>query len=93
MAFRTMLGKDSALEEGPREVDLDVFEEMGAQTLCERGIIVAGDPESCIEGVKRHQEAGADQIIIAMQNDQIPHEKTMRSIELFGKHVIPAFRS
>jgi hypothetical protein len=27
-----------------------------------------------------------------MQTETIPHDKAMRSIELFGKHVIPAFR-
>ncbi len=93
MAFRTMLGKDSGLEEGAKKFELDVFRELDARTLSEQGIIVAGDPESCIEGVKRHQESGADQIILMMQSDQMPHEKTMRSIELFGKHVIPAFRN
>ena len=65
--------------------------EMPPDLLCERGIIVAGDPESCIEGVRRHQEIGVDQLLLIMQCDEIPHEKVMRSIELFGKEVIPAF--
>ena len=64
---------------------------MAAGTLCERGVIIAGDAESCIEGVRRHEESGADQVIMVMQTDEVPHDKVMRSIELFGEGVIPAF--
>ena len=35
---------------------------------------------------------GADQSLLIMQCDQIPHAKVKRSIELFGKEVIPAFK-
>ena len=66
--------------------------ELPADQLAERGVIVAGNPDSCIEGVKRHQEIGADQSLLIMQCDQIPHAKVKRSIELFGKEVIPAFK-
>lgn len=66
--------------------------EMPPDLLCERGVIVAGDPDSCINGVRRHEEIGVDQTLLIMQTDQIPHEKVMGSIELFGKEVIPAFR-
>lgn len=66
--------------------------DLPADLLCERGVIVAGDPDSCIECVKRHEEIGVDQTLLIMQSDQIPHEKVMRSIELFGKEVIPAFK-
>jgi len=66
--------------------------ELPADLLAERGVIVAGNPDSCIEGVKRHQEIGADQSLLIMQCDQIPHAKVKRSIELFGKEVIPAFK-
>ena len=76
---------------GGGDVDLAIWEQLEARTLCERGVIVAGDPESCIEGVRRHQESGADQVIMVMQTDQIPHAKVMSSIELFGRQVIPAF--
>jgi alkanesulfonate monooxygenase SsuD/methylene tetrahydromethanopterin reductase-like flavin-dependent oxidoreductase (luciferase family) len=66
--------------------------ELPAELLCERGVIVAGNPDSCIQCVKRHEEVGVDQTLLIMQSDQIPHKKVMRSIELFGKEVIPAFR-
>jgi hypothetical protein len=42
--------------------------------------------------VQLYEQAGVDQVMMIMQTETIPHEKAMRSIELFGKHVIPAFR-
>ena len=75
--FQRFLGQEQDLRGGgaPRAM----LGELPPDVLCERGVIVAGDPDSCIEGVKRHQEIGADQIL-------------MRSIRLFGREVIPAFR-
>ena len=66
--------------------------ELPAELLAERGVIVAGDPKRCVESIRRHQETGIDQLLLIMQSDQIPHEKVMRSIELFGKEVIPTFK-
>jgi hypothetical protein len=66
---------------------------MDAQTLRERGIIIGGNPDSCIKGVQLYEDAGVDQVILIMQTETIPHEKVLQSIELFGKKVIPAFRT
>lgn len=66
--------------------------ELPANLLAERGVIVAGNPDSCIQSVKRHEEIGVDQTLLIMQSDQIPHKDVMSSIELFGKEVIPAFK-
>jgi hypothetical protein len=33
-----------------------------------------------------------DQIQFLMATETVPHDKVMKSIELFGKHVIPAFK-
>ena len=33
-----------------------------------------------------------DQLIMLMQTESVPHEKVMRSIEMFGKYVIPSFK-
>jgi len=38
------------------------------------------------------KEAQLDQFLAMMQFWSIPHEKTMHSIDLFGKYVIPHFR-
>jgi alkanesulfonate monooxygenase SsuD/methylene tetrahydromethanopterin reductase-like flavin-dependent oxidoreductase (luciferase family) len=80
-----------SLDSGPGAARA-AFAQMDADTLCERGIIIGGDPDSCIRGVQLYEQAGVDQVMMIMQTETIPHEKAMRSIELFGKHVIPAFR-
>ena len=39
-----------------------------------------------------YEDIGVDQVMMIMQTETIPHEKVMSSIEMFGKHVFPAFR-
>ncbi len=68
------------------------WEDLDADTLVERGVLVAGDPESCIQAIKLHEETGVDQVMLITATETIPHEKVKKSIEMFGKHVIPAFR-
>ena len=65
---------------------------MDADTLADRGVIVAGDPDSCIEAIKLHEATGVDQMQFLMATETVDHAHVMKSIELFGKHVIPAFK-
>ena len=69
-----------------------IWEEVDGDTLADRGVIVAGDPESCINAVKLHEATGVDQVQFLMATETIGHANVMKSIELFGKHVIPAFK-
>ena len=69
-----------------------VWNEVDADTMCDRGIVVGGNPESCIRALKLHEEAGCDQLMIMFQTETVPHEKVMKSYELFGKYVIPEFK-
>ncbi len=71
-----------------RQAVLDI----DGQTLRERGVIVAGNPEECIKAVKLHEAAGVDEIQFLMATESVPHDKVMKSIELFGRSVIPAFK-
>jgi alkanesulfonate monooxygenase SsuD/methylene tetrahydromethanopterin reductase-like flavin-dependent oxidoreductase (luciferase family) len=80
-----------SLDSGPGAARA-AFAQMDANTLCERGIIIAGDPASCIKCVQLYEEAGVDQVMMIMQTETIPHKRVMRSIEMFGKYVIPTFR-
>jgi len=80
-----------ALDSGPGAARA-AFAQMDADTLCERGVIIAGDPDSCTRGVKLYEDIGVDQVIMIMQTEVIPHEKVMKSIELFGKYVLPEFQ-
>ena len=73
--------KDMSLE----GVDFDMLDEMDA--------IIVGDPARCAEKARKYFEAGCDQILCLMQPHSIPPDKVMRSIELFGEHVIPKFSS
>ena len=70
-----------------------LWEDMDPDTLCDRGIIIAGDPNSCIDALKKHEAIGIDQMLIMMQTETIPHDKVMKSIELFGRYIIPEFKS
>ena len=69
-----------------------IWEEFDANTLAERGVIVAGDPESCIQAAKLHEATGVDQLQFLMATETVEHAKVMESIEMFGKHVLPAFK-
>ena len=69
-----------------------IWDQLDADTLADRGVIIAGDPDSCIEALKKHEATGIDQMMIMMQTESVPHEKVMKSIELFGKYVIPEFK-
>lgn len=68
------------------------FAQMDANTLCDRGVIIAGDPGSCIKAIQMYEEIGVDQVIMIMQTETVPHERVMRSIEMFGKYVLPVCR-
>ena len=89
-------------EEGSEEEVLDlsgggslvhqVWRELDPDTLVDRGVMVAGDPESCIRAAKLHEATGVDQLQILMATETVGHEQMMKSIELFGKYVIPEFK-
>ncbi len=87
--------------EGAPEVDLSggsgqilnaVWNQLDADTLAERGVIVAGNPASCLKAIGIHEASGADELQFLMSTETIPHEKVMSSIEMFGKHVIPELK-
>ena len=79
-----------SLDSGPGAARAAIAQ-LDANTLCDRGVIIAGNPESCIKNIKRYEEIGVDQIMMIMQTETIPHERVMESLGLFGKQVIPAF--
>jgi len=87
--------------EGAPEVDLSggsaqiataLWNQIDADTLVDRGVLVAGDPASCLRAIAIHEEAGVDELQFLMATESVPHEKVMSSIEMFGTHVIPELR-
>jgi len=80
-----------SLDSGPGGARAAVAQ-LDADTLCDRGVIIGGNPESCINAIKMYEDIGVDQVMMIMQTETIPHEKVMSSIEMFGKYVFPTFR-
>jgi alkanesulfonate monooxygenase SsuD/methylene tetrahydromethanopterin reductase-like flavin-dependent oxidoreductase (luciferase family) len=87
--------------EGAPEVDLSggsgqiataLWNQIDADTLVDRGVLIAGDPESCLRGIAIHEDAGVDELQFLMATETVPHDKVMSSIEMFGKFVIPELR-
>jgi alkanesulfonate monooxygenase SsuD/methylene tetrahydromethanopterin reductase-like flavin-dependent oxidoreductase (luciferase family) len=100
--FARYLKKDELSTGDAPEVDLSggsgviaqaIWNQLDADTLAERGVIVAGDPQSCLTAIRVHEAVGVDQLQFLMATETIPHEKVMKSIELFGKYVIPQLRN
>jgi luciferase family oxidoreductase group 1 len=84
----------------PKEPTYDYFkaltglavEDITFDLMSDNDMVIVGDPDECARKVRRYfSEADIDQLICQMKIVGVPHEKVMRSIELFGKHVIPEF--
>ena len=98
--FSRYVKDENGNSEPQQELDLSggsalaqkAWAELDADTLCERGVIVAGDPDTCIKALKLHEAAGVDEVQFLMATESVPHEQVMKSIELFGKYIIPAFQ-
>ena len=84
--------EDSLDFSGGEAIAHKAWSDLDADTLSDRAVVIAGDPDSCIAALKKHEATGIDQMMIMMQTETIPHEKVMESIELFGKYVIPEFQ-
>lgn len=57
----------------------------------ESGSFIVGDVETCTRQVQRYVDMGID--ALALRIDGMPHKELMKSIELFGKYVIPRFKN
>ena len=56
-----------------------------------RGGSLVGAPEEIAEVIKVYETVGADQVIFAPLTMVLDQQYVLRSIELFGKRVIPTF--
>lgn len=52
-------------------------------------MIIIGEPEQCLEKILRYEAAGADHLVCYVQFGSMPHEATLRNIELLGTEIIP----
>jgi alkanesulfonate monooxygenase SsuD/methylene tetrahydromethanopterin reductase-like flavin-dependent oxidoreductase (luciferase family) len=86
------LGTYSYVAELKQHQDSGALEHLTFDFLKDSGSSVVGDPDRCIEIAKRYEAAGCDLLLCLVNPYKIPHDKVMRSISLFGKYVIPAFK-
>lgn len=54
-------------------------------------MVMVGDPQRCREVASSYRDIGVDHLLLHVQNYGVPHEQVMRSIQLFGDEVLPAF--
>ncbi len=77
------------LSGGSGQIAAAVWNQFDADTLVDRGVLVAGDPDSCLKAIRLHEDVGVDELQFLMATEIIPHEQVMSSIEMFGKYVLP----
>lgn len=53
--------------------------------------VVIGDPDHCVGKIKGYEAIGADRMMCMMQYGSIPPEAVLRSLDLAGRHLRPAF--
>jgi alkanesulfonate monooxygenase SsuD/methylene tetrahydromethanopterin reductase-like flavin-dependent oxidoreductase (luciferase family) len=59
------------------------------QGFIDADMIVVGDPNRCLEKMRRYADLGVDRLLCYVQFGYLPHESVVHTIELLGKHVIP----
>lgn len=55
-------------------------------------VMIAGNPDQCIEKLRRYSELGVDQFI-AWFDFGMPHEQNMETMQLFAEEVIAPFKA
>jgi len=53
--------------------------------------VIIGDPTECRRKIQKFVDIGIDRLMCLMQFGALSHEQVMRSIELTGKHLVPAY--
>ena len=91
----------SAVKEGTRDVPTRAGanlpkgvsqDQITMDYLLDHRTVICGSPDTCIKQLEHIQKTtGLDHMMGMQQFWSIPHEKVMKSIKLFGKHVIPHF--
>ncbi|HYB40882.1 MAG TPA: hypothetical protein VEL75_03875, partial [Candidatus Methylomirabilis sp.] len=54
--------------------------------------LIIGSPERCIRQIRALEGAGVDLLLLNMNFGTMTHREAMRSLRLFGREVLPAFR-
>jgi len=54
--------------------------------------LIIGGPERCIRQIQALEAVGVDLLLMNMNFGNMTHPEAMRSLRLFGREVLPAFR-
>jgi alkanesulfonate monooxygenase SsuD/methylene tetrahydromethanopterin reductase-like flavin-dependent oxidoreductase (luciferase family) len=52
---------------------------------------IVGDPDECARGVQMYADIGCDQLIFGLLASTQSQAQALRTVELFGRHVVPRF--
>jgi len=74
-------------------LDVGGAEDDGYSNLIDSGAFCIGDPASVTRKVEAFRAVGGDRLVCCMQLADLRHDDLMRSLELFGREVIPAVRA
>jgi len=72
----------------------EVIPEASVEELKQRLVpdaLLVGDPDDCAQSAQRYVDVGCDQLIFGVLNSTISCEDATRSLDLFGRHVVPKF--
>jgi alkanesulfonate monooxygenase SsuD/methylene tetrahydromethanopterin reductase-like flavin-dependent oxidoreductase (luciferase family) len=69
----------------------DISREEAHEALERLDCVVIGDPDHCREKLKGYEAIGTDRMMCMMQYGSIPHAAVLKSIELAGRFLMPAF--
>ncbi|MFP6626122.1 MAG: LLM class flavin-dependent oxidoreductase [Deltaproteobacteria bacterium] len=84
------LGTYDYLAEIEKIVSEGMHELLDFNYLTSTNAVIVGDPDEVIHRCKAYKDAGVDLLLCLVNPYSIPHDKVMQTIELMGKHVIPA---
>ncbi|MGH9273584.1 MAG: LLM class flavin-dependent oxidoreductase [Acidimicrobiales bacterium] len=73
--------------------DPSLFEAAALQERLADGLSLVGTPEKVLQGVRRYEELGIDQLICIVQVGRVSHDDICDSLRLFGKEVLPQVRA
>ena len=77
---------------GPGVADGSESGDVTLDWLLDNRTAICGSPETCIRQIEEiTKTVKVDELMLLQQFWAMPHEQTMKSIELFGKHIIPHF--
>jgi alkanesulfonate monooxygenase SsuD/methylene tetrahydromethanopterin reductase-like flavin-dependent oxidoreductase (luciferase family) len=88
--FDRDLGTYQYTQETKQLADSGALDALTFDFIRDAGAAMVGDPDRCIEIAKRYEAAGCDLLLCLANPYDMTHEQVMASLELMGKHVIPA---